>query len=170
MTASRNLDPVDARILEILQNDGRVSNRAIAREIGLTEAAIRKRMRRLLESGAISHGLVVDIGVTKMQVFGWVYLEVHPGNLQVAFDAVIAMERCSGCACKTGKFNLIAHMYARDMKSMGATIADLYNQEGVRNVHFRQVKTYPIHRHQYVINSSKSDFSKWNVGLVRSEY
>lgn len=169
MSASRNLDPTDARILEILQENGRASNRAIARDIGVTEAAIRKRMRRLLDTGAISHGLVIDISATQMQVFGWVYLEVHPRHLQSAFDAVIAIERCSGCACKTGHFNLIAHMYARDMKSMGTTIADLYNLPGVRNVQFRQVKSYPIHRHEYVINSSKSDFSTWNVGLVKQD-
>ncbi|PKB13292.1 DNA-binding Lrp family transcriptional regulator [Novosphingobium kunmingense] len=168
MSATRNLDPIDARILEILQDNGRTSNRAIAKAIGVTEAAIRKRMRRLLDGGAISHGLVIDISATQMNVFGWVYLEVQPRKLQHAFDAVIAMERCSGCACKTGTFNLIAHMYARDMKSMGTTIADFYKIDGVRKVHFRQVESYPIHRHQYVINTIRSDFSTWNVGLVRS--
>lgn len=167
MTTLRNLDSVDAQIVGILQEDGRTSNRALARQIGVTEAAIRKRMRRLLDSGAIRYGLIIDVSATDMQVFGWAQIEVHPRQLDETFRAIVNMELCSGAACKTGRFNLLAHMYAQDRRAMNTLIDEIGRLPGVRSINFRQVDSYPIHRYEYVINTIETDFMRWNVGLMK---
>ena len=51
---SHGLDQWDRQIITILQKDGRASNIEIARKLSLAEATVRRRMERLLESGAIS--------------------------------------------------------------------------------------------------------------------
>ncbi len=48
------LDETDERILSLLRRDARVANVGIAREVGLTEGAVRARIRRLRESGVIT--------------------------------------------------------------------------------------------------------------------
>ena len=45
------LDDTAKRIVELLQKDGRQSYAAIAKEVGLSEAAVRQRVQRLLDSG-----------------------------------------------------------------------------------------------------------------------
>ncbi len=47
------LDDTDAKIIEMLKKDARTSNTSIARSIGLTEGAVRFRIRKLAASGVI---------------------------------------------------------------------------------------------------------------------
>lgn len=53
MKFETQLDEDDQKILKILMNDARKKNTEIAREIGLTEGAIRKRIKRLVENRVI---------------------------------------------------------------------------------------------------------------------
>jgi Lrp/AsnC family transcriptional regulator for asnA, asnC and gidA len=46
-------DPVDRKIIGLLQQDGRMSNSEIARRLGVAEATVRKRLHRLLSQGII---------------------------------------------------------------------------------------------------------------------
>jgi len=47
------LDEIDYKILESLKRNARISYTAIAREIGISEAAIRKRINKLMKEGII---------------------------------------------------------------------------------------------------------------------
>jgi len=55
------LDATDNAIIALLRGDGRLPYRAIARELGLTEATIRSRVRRLEESNTMRVVAVTDI-------------------------------------------------------------------------------------------------------------
>jgi Lrp/AsnC family transcriptional regulator of lysine biosynthesis len=48
------LDATDEKILAILKKDSRKSNVAIAKQVGLTEGAVRMRLRRLEKDGVIA--------------------------------------------------------------------------------------------------------------------
>ena len=47
------LDPVNRRIIEILQREGRCPYTSIARELGISEAAVRARVQRLTDAGVL---------------------------------------------------------------------------------------------------------------------
>ncbi len=47
------LDRIDCRIINMLQEDGRLSNTVIAKELGIAEATVRSRVKRLIEEGYI---------------------------------------------------------------------------------------------------------------------
>ena len=47
------LDQTDRSIVQLLQTDGRRSNVDMARELGLSESTIRKRLERLLSDGEL---------------------------------------------------------------------------------------------------------------------
>jgi len=48
-----SLDEVDGKILEILRKDARITNDDIARQVGLTEGAVRNRIKRLVQNETI---------------------------------------------------------------------------------------------------------------------
>lgn len=57
------LDEVDLKILETLRRNSRVSYSSMSRDVGISEAAVRKRVSRLLEAGVIERFTVeVDMG------------------------------------------------------------------------------------------------------------
>ena len=60
MTGRARLDPIDRSIVELLQRDGRMAFTAIAADIGLTEGAVRRRVQRLTETGAMQVVAVTD--------------------------------------------------------------------------------------------------------------
>ena len=47
------MDDVDRAIVEVLQRDGRTPFTTIAAQLGLSEGAIRKRVQRLIDAGAM---------------------------------------------------------------------------------------------------------------------
>jgi Lrp/AsnC family leucine-responsive transcriptional regulator len=56
----RMIDKIDTQILAILQNDARISNAEIARQVGLAPSAVLERVRKMEERGII-RGYSTDI-------------------------------------------------------------------------------------------------------------
>ncbi len=57
---SAGLDDIDRRLLSLLQADARMSNNALATEVGIAASTCHGRIRRLIEIGAI-RGFFADI-------------------------------------------------------------------------------------------------------------
>ncbi len=71
-----DLDHIDRKILEILRQNARKRNTEIAAELGLTEGAIRKRIKRLEALGIIrKYTIEVDHGVQGINALIFVYLK-----------------------------------------------------------------------------------------------
>ena len=67
------LDDANRAIIEQLQADGRRSYAAIATAVGLSEAAVRQRVQRLLDSGVMQIVAVTDplqLGFTRQAMVG----------------------------------------------------------------------------------------------------
>ena len=67
------LDDVSKAIIEQLQEDGRRSYATIASAVGLSEAAVRQRVQRLLKTGVIQIVAVTDplqLGFTRQAMIG----------------------------------------------------------------------------------------------------
>ena len=58
---AEGMDEVDHRIVALLRRDGRMPYRSIANELGLTEATVRSRVRRMEESDSMRVVAVTDI-------------------------------------------------------------------------------------------------------------
>jgi len=61
----KKLDRVDCQMIHLLQQDGRMANNAIAQELGISEFTVRRRLKKLLDSGIIKIVAVanpIDLG------------------------------------------------------------------------------------------------------------
>lgn len=58
-----DIDEMDFQIIALLREDGRMSNRDMARELGITEATVRARLRRLEERQTLRVVAMADFGV-----------------------------------------------------------------------------------------------------------
>jgi DNA-binding Lrp family transcriptional regulator len=57
-----NIDEVDEKIINILKADSRVPFLKIAKQIGVSEAAVRQRVKRLVESGVLKRFTIETSG------------------------------------------------------------------------------------------------------------
>jgi Lrp/AsnC family transcriptional regulator for asnA, asnC and gidA len=59
-SAPNGLDTIDRQIISELQRDGRRAYGAIAQQVGLSEAAVRRRVQRLKDSGVMQIVAITD--------------------------------------------------------------------------------------------------------------
>lgn len=60
-SVEKELDPTDLSIIEILQQDGRISGSELGRRVGLSQPAASERLKRLEERGVIAgYRAVID--------------------------------------------------------------------------------------------------------------
>ena len=70
------IDRTSQRIIAILQRDGRCPNTVIAREVGISESAVRARIQ-----GLISSGVLQIIGLTDPGNMGFGVMAYRTGSL-----------------------------------------------------------------------------------------
>jgi Lrp/AsnC family transcriptional regulator for asnA, asnC and gidA len=71
--AGVNVDDIDRAIIEQLQHDGRLPYTKLGAAVGLSEAAVRQRVQRLVDSGVMQVVAVTDpmsLGLRRMAMIG----------------------------------------------------------------------------------------------------
>jgi Lrp/AsnC family transcriptional regulator for asnA, asnC and gidA len=107
------LDEVSKAIIEHLQNDGRQSYATIAKAVGLSEAAVRQRVQRLLDGGVMQIVAVTDplqVGFRRQAMIG---IRVD-GDLLPVGDALTEMAEVSYVVTTAGSFDLLAEVVCED--------------------------------------------------------
>jgi Lrp/AsnC family transcriptional regulator, leucine-responsive regulatory protein len=70
------IDEMNARILRILQEDGRISNVEIARQVGMAPSAVFERLRKLEESGVIQgYEARIDPHALGLEILAFVFVK-----------------------------------------------------------------------------------------------
>ncbi len=103
------LDEVAKAIIEQLQQDGRRSYAAIGKEVGLSEAAVRQRVQRLIESGVMQVVAVTDplqLGFARQAMVG---IEVR-GPLEPVADRLAEMEEVDYVVITAGAYDVLAEV------------------------------------------------------------
>jgi len=85
---SRPLDETDRAIIHLLQHDGRMPYREIARQLGVAEGTVRLRASRLMRSGALTIVAIADPFRLGYRVLAFTLLNVIPDRQQAVIDAL----------------------------------------------------------------------------------
>src|ERR1700723_314785 len=107
------LDAANRAIIEALQRDGRQPYGAIAQAVGLSEAAVRRRVQRLREAGVMQIVAVTDplqLGFTRQAMIG---LTVE-GDVRVVADKLSALPEVDYVVMCAGSFDLLAEVVCED--------------------------------------------------------
>lgn len=107
------LDDAGKRIVEQLQENGRRSYAAIAKSVGLSEAAVRQRVQRMTEQGLVQIVAVTDplqVGFARQAMIG-IRCE---GDMRPVADALVAMDEVDYVVLTAGTFDLLAEVVCED--------------------------------------------------------
>lgn len=105
------LDDTAKRIIELLQGDGRLSYSAIAKEVGLSEAAVRHRVQKLIEGGVMQVVAVTDplqMGFARQAMIG---IKVTGDVREVAAE-LATIDKLDYIVITTGRFDILAELVA----------------------------------------------------------
>src|SRR5487761_363718 len=107
------LDETAKRIIEQLQQDGRRSYAAIGKAVGLSEAAVRQRVQRLLDTGVMQIVAVTDpltLGFRRQTMIG-IRCE---GDLERVAEHLAVLDEIDYVVITAGSFDLLIEVVCED--------------------------------------------------------
>jgi Lrp/AsnC family transcriptional regulator, regulator for asnA, asnC and gidA len=128
--AAVRLDATAKRIIELLQEDGRISYAAIAKAVGLSEAAARARVQKLLDSEVMQVVAVTDptqVGFTRQAMIG-VRTEGDPMKVG---DRLAEVPEVDYVVTTAGSFDLLVEVVCEDDPHLLDVIRQVRELEGV---------------------------------------
>jgi len=108
------LDKIDRAIISCLQYDGRSSFTKIADELNITEGSVRRRIKRLTDSGTLQ-----VVGIVEPKEMGWneagmIGINVQANSIEEVAESVAQLPEVSYLFQAAGEFDLFAEVYCRD--------------------------------------------------------
>lgn len=125
---SEELDAVDARILELLQEDASLSIAEIAERVGLSSSPAWRRIERMKRAGIILKQVTLleyDRLGLKFEVFASVKLQLPSRENLERFEAAVASwPEVVECATVTGAADYMLRIITRDIHAYDDFIRD----------------------------------------------
>ena len=124
------LDDVSRAIIEQLQQDGRRSYARIASAVGLSEAAVRQRVQRLLDAGVMQIVAVTDpmqVGFPRQAMVG----VRARGDVRSTADRLAGLPEVDYVVVTAGSFDVILEIVCEDDEHLLETVARIRSVDGV---------------------------------------
>ncbi len=117
MSKASPLDDVSKSIIEQLQEDGRRPYASIGKAVGLSEAAVRQRVSKLLETGVMQIVAVTDpmqVGFNREAMIG---VEVD-GDIEAVADVIVKMPEVSYLVVTAGSYDILLEVVCEDDEAL----------------------------------------------------
>jgi len=133
------MDRTDRRILNILQQNGRITNSRLAAEIGISPPAMLERVKRLEASGMIrQYAALVDREKVGFGLLAIIIISVSLNqitSLKEVKSKLLALEEMQECFQLTGDVDFLLKVAVRDMPSYTRFINEkLTAIPGIQNI------------------------------------
>ena len=132
-------DAMDIKILNILQDNGRITNSKLASEIGISPPAMSERVKRLESSGVIEKYVAIldrkKSGFSLLAMIN-VSLSLHQiSNLKTVKDLLVQLDEVLECYQMTGDIDFMLKVAIKDMYSYTEFVNDkLSGIPGIQNI------------------------------------
>ena len=131
------MDRLDVKLLEALQQNGRMPNVQLAETIGLSESPTFRRVKLLDEAGMIrGYGALLDQIKLGLQVTAFVSVRMERQSSRHDFHQCVEDEpHITECYAMSGGVDFLMKVVARDMDHFAALcMQDILNFPGVQHV------------------------------------
>ena len=123
VTSPRKLSAADQRILRALQRDGRLSNLALAQEVGMAPSPCLRRVRALEEDGVIAgYAARVDPRALGLGVEAFAFVKLtqsQEGWRTKLIERITTFEEVVSCWALSGEVDLLVRAVAPDIVAYG---------------------------------------------------
>jgi Lrp/AsnC family transcriptional regulator, regulator for asnA, asnC and gidA len=130
VSAAPNLDGIDQRLIEALQQNGREPFRRIAAEVGVSEATIRARYQRLCQDNILQvTGVTNPLGLG-FDAIAMVGIRTH-GPPEPVADAISQWDEAGYVVITAGQFDLLVELVCADRRQLLDVTNRIRSLEGV---------------------------------------
>jgi DNA-binding Lrp family transcriptional regulator len=142
------LDPIDAKILSILSEDGRMGVVELARRAGVARGTAQARLDKLRERGVITgFGPSVDPAAIGFPILAFVHLEIVQGKLDDAVSGLARVPELLEAYGTSGPRDLLCRVVARDTEHLQDVLNRILQTPSVRRTTtYLGLSTQIVHR------------------------
>ncbi|NOI67467.1 Lrp/AsnC family transcriptional regulator [Vibrio sp. 99-8-1] len=142
------MDKFDQHLLELLQQDGRLSTVELAERVGLSASPCARRLKKLEQQGVIE-GYSALLNRQKIGIAMTVFVEVSLSNHQAQsidkFESeIVEMKQVVSCHVVSGAYDYLLEVVSQDLNDYELFIRQLQCVDNVKDIHthmaMRQVK------------------------------
>jgi len=141
MSTVVDIDEVDRAIIRHLQVDGRMPYSKLGPAVGLSQAAVRQRVQRLIERGAMQVVAITDPGTLGFAVQAMIGIGVE-GSVKAVADALSALHEVEYAVITAGRFDLLVEVVCKDMHELFDLVNDRIRP--VNGVRSTEIFTYLV--------------------------
>ena len=121
------LDPIDYKLLDLLQQNARVTQLELAAAVGLSQPAVAERMRKLEQEGIITgYSARVDGRKLGKDIIAFIGVRIEHPKYNAGFGTkVLAIPDVLECHRITGPDSYLLKVVTEDTQSLDSLISDL---------------------------------------------
>jgi len=133
------LSKADESILQILEINGRTSNREVARQLNISEGMVRVRLKKMAENKAIRLGVVCDIFAMGYTSHAIVRIKAVAEQVQNVAARLTKLDNCKFVGLTLGSYDILVYVLGQSRPEI-LKIIDEYisSSEGVTAVDVRE--------------------------------
>lgn len=116
MTLRNNLDEVDLKILDIITKNARIPFKDVAKEVGVSRAAVHQRVNRMIDLNVIiGSGYHINPNKVEFKTCSYIGIFLDKGGLfSEVVDKLKLIPEIVECHYTTGQYAIFIKVYARD--------------------------------------------------------
>ena len=127
-----SLDQMDLRIIRSLNQNGRKPYKTIAEELDVSDATIRKRIKRMVEDGVIKKFMILlDYGLMGKVVKAFIGLKISPAHIQSVVEKLESLADVHVLYRTTGVSDLFLEVIFSDLNELNDFLGNELNLEGI---------------------------------------
>lgn len=126
------LDELDVKIIEAMRADARRSYQSIGKELGVSESTVRKRVKRLVESGVIRRFTIEVEGLQQVQAISMISVDPSVPTPVVA-EKLSALKGVERVYEVTGQYDALAIISLESIAELNRCIEEIRKIQGVRD-------------------------------------
>ncbi len=144
------IDNTDSKIIKLLQKDGRLSNTEIARELNISEATVRSRVKKLIDDETIQIVAVSNPFRLGYEITGDLYISTEMKKTELVLNELNKIDELWFIVMTTGRTSINAEFIVRTLEDLNELIHNRISKiDGVLNIESSVITKYIKRRYDY---------------------
>jgi DNA-binding Lrp family transcriptional regulator len=135
MSRVSNLDEIDIKLLEILQENCKLNFTQIGQELNLAESTVRYRIERLEKRGIITNYIaLINPRMVGLTITAIMMIKINPQKMQGISSKLANFKELRHLFRATGQYDMISVVNARDISHLNNLMSEIKQIEGVNEL------------------------------------
>lgn len=140
------IDAIDSEMIQLLQKDGRISNTAISKKLGIAESTVRTRLKRLLDNRTVQIVAVSNPFDLGFQVAGNFKISIDLKKKDKVMKELVAIKELWYVVLTTGGTDVDADFIVPSFEDIEYLVFEKINKiDGINKIETSLIMQYGKH-------------------------